>query len=76
MTTPWRHGRRWMLEKEIQFQKEDIKEQDARQAQDMPLLKNIRIQLKTFIFLKRSRPGQIRRPTGDGLFPVWTSPPI
>ncbi|MCI6941519.1 hypothetical protein [Desulfovibrio piger] len=39
MTTPWRHGRRWMLEKEIQFQKEAIKEQDARQAQDMPLTK-------------------------------------
>lgn len=43
------------LEKEIQFQKEAIKEQDARQAQDMPLTKNIRIQLKTFLFPKKSR---------------------
>ncbi|MBR2610854.1 hypothetical protein [Desulfovibrio sp.] len=74
MTTPWRHGRRWMLEKEIQFQKEAIKEQDARQARDRPLMKNIRIQLKTFLFPNIQ--GQTRRPTDDGLFPVWTSPPI
>lgn len=65
MTTPWRHGRRWMLEKEIQFQKEAIKEQDARQAQDIPLTKNIHIQLKTFLF-PAIRREQIRRSADVG----------
>lgn len=50
------------LEKEIQFQKEAIKEQDARQAQDIPLMKNIRIQLKTFLFPKKSRDKHVGLP--------------
>ena len=53
------------LEKEIQFQKEAIKEQDARQAQDMPLTKNIHIQLKTFLF-PAIRREQIRRSADVG----------
>lgn len=53
------------LEKEIQFQKEAIKEQDARQAQDIPLMKNIRIQLKTFLF-PAIRRKQIRRSADVG----------
>ena len=53
------------LEKEIQFQKEAIKEQDARQAQDMPLTKNIHIQLKTFLFPALHRE-QIRRSADVG----------
>lgn len=45
------------LEKEIQFQKEAIKEQDVRQAKDRIPTKNIYIRLKTFFFpSKTSRP--------------------
>ncbi|WP_455551820.1 hypothetical protein [Desulfovibrio sp.] len=50
MTTPWRHSRRWMLEKEIQFQKEAIKEQAVRQAKDRLSTENIYIQAKTLPF--------------------------
>lgn len=45
------------LEKEIQFQKEAIKEQGVRQAKDRLPTKNIYIRLKTFFFpSKTSRP--------------------
>lgn len=46
------------LEKEIQFQKEAIEEQDVRQAKDRLPTKNIYLRLKTFFFpSKTSRPG-------------------
>lgn len=46
------------LEKEIQFQKEAIEEQDVRQAKDRLPTKNIYLRLKTSFFpSKTSRPG-------------------
>ena len=46
------------LEKEIQFQKEAIEEQDVRQAKDRLPTKNIYLRLKTsFVPSKTSRPG-------------------
>lgn len=46
------------LEKEIQFQKEAIEEQDVRQAKDRLPAKNIYLRLKTSFFpSKTSRPG-------------------